>query len=461
MGDETEICATYHTVTPDADGRRVLLLPVGVEWTLPRLETAEDHFGVVNHLNEWMEQQFGLSTTVLRCLRFREECVKYHVHALYALENHGAVAGGLLRGQWFGKDEVAGLSLADPTHQEVLEEWFRDAVGKEISPLRPPWAQAGWYDEAVAWIEASLAQRGYRQAGPVEQVRCWQRCCLLRIPTTAGDVYFKALPQMFAHEPALLASLAARHPQQVPVPLALDPDRRWMLMADIGGLPIHDVPEVTRWEEAVRAYGRIQIDYASRVGELLALGSPDRRLAAMSAWIDPLLSDTAALQPGFPNDLTEAEIQTFRELAPALKAACEALRGFAVPETLEHGDFCTGNIQITERGPVIFDWSDSCVAHPFFSLGWLFTMLEWVFPGESGVRARLRDAYLEPWTVYEPLNRLRQAYALAEPLGFLHLALHYHRFLLPSVEVSWDMPRLIPRFLRLCLKSWEACQAET
>ena len=40
---------------------------------------------------------------------------------------------------------------------------------------------------------------------------------------------------------------------------------------------------------------------------------------------------------------------------------------------------------------------------------------------------RLSDGYLAEWTAFGSLDRLRQAFALAEPLGALHQSVSYQR----------------------------------
>jgi hypothetical protein len=63
----------------------------------------------------------------------------------------------------------------------------------------------------------------------------------------------------------------------------------------------------------------------------------------------------------------------------------------------------------------------------------------------------LRDAYLEPWSSYEPIDRLIQAYEIARPLSALHNAVIYHRYILPNMESQWEMQRMLPFYLKKLL----------
>ena len=92
---------------------------------------------------------------------------------------------------------------------------------------------------------------------------------------------------------------------------------------------------------------------------------------------------------------------------------------------------------LRDRDSVFFDWTDACVAHPFFDLVTL--LMEWL-PEVPEARERVITAYLNGWSAYEPMDRLQKAWALAEPLGWLHQAITYQHLLrtLESAPHSWS-----------------------
>ncbi|MBI1880332.1 MAG: phosphotransferase [Chloroflexi bacterium] len=55
-------------------------------------------------------------------------------------------------------------------------------------------------------------------------------------------------------------------------------------------------------------------------------------------------------------------------MIPHLKARCDQLAGYSVPQTLVHGDLHTGNVALVEGKLLFFDWTDACVTHPFFDV---------------------------------------------------------------------------------------------
>jgi hypothetical protein len=96
------------------------------------------------------------------------------------------------------------------------------------------WTDPLWLAEAHGWIEERVAQLGGRVVGEVDQHHVYPWSTVMRVPTSSGDVYFKANSDASLWEAALVTLLAARRPDCVPPLLAADLERGWMLMADAG-----------------------------------------------------------------------------------------------------------------------------------------------------------------------------------------------------------------------------------
>jgi hypothetical protein len=95
------------------------------------------------------------------------------------------------------------------------------------------------------------------------------------------------------------------------------------------------------------------------------------------------------------------------------------------------------------------------MAHPFFDMAPIIerAMRERVRPFEQDVRARLRDAYLAPWTVYEPMERLVHAFELSTSLGALHQAMSSMWMLMNvAPEARWQFERGLVKWLRRLLQ---------
>ena len=69
------------------------------------------------------------------------------------------------------------------------------------------------------------------------------------------------------------------------------------------------------------------------------------------------------------------------------------------PACLEHGDFWAANVIATERGPVLIDWEDATLSHPFLGAYLLVASLDYAdaIGDKAAARDRIRRAYLGPW----------------------------------------------------------------
>ena len=321
------------------------------------------------------------------------------------------------------------------------------------------WTTLAWRDGAVAWIDENLAQLGRRRSGPVEQphVRPWST--VMRAPTDAGTIYFKAVGPTAAYEPALTVALARWRPDVMPPLLAVDQTRGWLLLAD-GGTRLREVIRADRdlghWEQLLPEYAEVQIELADRVAEILSFGTPDRRLDRLPALYEALLADEAALRVGLEPGLTAEEHARLRDDGPRFARLCQELASYDIPDSLHHGDFHDGNIFARDGAYLFFDWGDSVVSHPFFSLRTAGVSLEMSLdlPENPPEFQRLLDAYLEPWTRVAPRSTLRAVYPLAHLVGVINGALTWRAAVatLPEAlreEYAAPVPALLQEYLSL------------
>jgi hypothetical protein len=263
--------------------------------------------------------------------------------------------------------------------------------------------------------------------GQVEQFRNLGISSVLRAPNADGVVYLKATAQLplFINEGALMAFLAGHFPGHIPRPLVIDREQRLMLLDDFGPDVREEKAPLSDIEGFFRQFSNLQAQSAGMVEDLFRAGCTDRRLSVLSAQIDEL-----AAHPITARYTRPAELARLNDLIPAMQARCTTLAGYRVPETLAHGDLHLGNVARSGKGYQIFDWSDSCIAHPFVDM-----IDPYFFHSEPEAQERLRDAYLAGWTEWEPMNRLLEAWRLAKPLAALHQAVSYLHILLGQEEV--------------------------
>ena len=134
-------------------------------------------------------------------------------------------------------------------------------------------------------------------------------------------------------------------------------------MAD-GGERLREVVErerrLDRWTDVLPLYGELQLDIAEHADRLVALGTPERGLATLASEYERLIGETDGLTPD--------ELARLTDLVPEVAEMCRRLAEVGIPETVQHDDLHDGQVFVRDGGYLFFDWGDSCVSHPFFTM---------------------------------------------------------------------------------------------
>jgi len=318
------------------------------------------------------------------------------------------------------------------------------------------WDHPNWIEQVRQWINTELSQQSIKIIGVIEQPHVQPWSTVLRIPTNVGDIFFKASAPVIAHEPAITQALYRWRPECIPQVLAIDEKRGWMLMTD-GGQRVREAfgteSDIRYWDDILTTYANLQMDLIKQVDVLLKLGSRDRRLVRLPNLYQELLSDTAWLLIDQQEGITSSEYQRLRDAIPRVEDNCQCLTEYAIPESLHHNDLHDGNIFTSNGRFVFFDWGDSSISHPFFSLRTAFISIEYTFGLDELHPAfdQLSQVYLQPWRKYQPERNLLAAFKLARQLWAISSAIKYKTMLsqMPSFrsEYSGAIPSLLIEFL--------------
>jgi aminoglycoside/choline kinase family phosphotransferase len=251
---------------------------------------------------------------------------------------------------------------------------------------------------------------------------------VLRLAATEGDVYLKRIALPYSAEPALAQALSGWFPGKVPEALAVDVERRWLLLAD-AGVPLRRRLKAefaaAPLAAALRLMADIQRETVGRVEALVSLGLADWRLATLAGRYP-------APVEGAP-DLTPGERAGLRALAPRFGALCRTLAASGVPEALEHCDFHDNNVLVLGDRLVVADWGDAVVSHPFLSLASCVDSAGWNHGLGEAVAKLLIGSYLEGWSAFGQHDRLAAAARLARRIRPIQVALNFARVIAAGV----------------------------
>lgn len=277
-----------------------------------------------------------------------------------------------------------------------------------------------------------LALRAWTQP----HVRPWST--VLRLETDDGAFWLKGNGRGTRQEAALLGALAALDLPATPRPLAVDAERGLSLLPDGGptlreagdgrAAPEHMVP-------ILQAYAALQRASQEHVDSLLTTGIPDLRPERMPAELTAVIDWSEAHEVG-GHRLSADDAARLRALLPAYADACAELAASGIGAALQHDDLHDANI--FANGPVVFDWGDACVGHPFGTMLATLNSLAYhhSLAADDPALLRVADAATEPWSDLASTAERRRLVSLAVRTGPLTRALSWRRALEGADEAS-------------------------
>ena len=322
------------------------------------------------------------------------------------------------------------------------------------------WQDPEWQRQAHDWIRAEADRNSIRIIGEIEQPHIYHWSTVMKVPTDEGTLFFKATAGETIYEIALTEKLAGWFPEDMPELIAVDTARGWMLMRDGGEqlrASIRPTKDIKPWESVIGRYAEVQIGLAGHVEEILALGIPDHRPAALPALYSQLLTDEESLMIGQEKGLTSDELKQLQNLRSRFEQICGELTAYGIPESINHGDFHDGNVLVKDGRITFFDWGDADVTHPFVSLRTWFVSMEialeleeWAPPTPE--MSELLHHYLKRWKEFGSRDELFKAYELSRPVASIVKTLAWHSTISRMgtdlrAEYAWIVPEVLREFM--------------
>lgn len=431
----------FHIILPDYSRKSIVLRLADGAYSLPGFSQAvEVRYNTVTGINEQLQKEWFLDATVSRCV-FEGDAQKA---AIFAMHKHDPAwqpepFGAL----WVSFDDIPNINFASTDHRDRIVEWIESL--NDPSWKHVPWSSPDWAAKAIAWIRECVKDSGASVISGPTQVRAWAISSVWMVETSSGKLWFKAVPDFFGHAPVLEQYLCTEFPRNLIDIVAIESDEHWMLSKEWVG---ENPSSIDHWEAIFKVVTGIQLHCKDKLDELLAFGCKDRRLAILPELIKPIFDDlkNESMFDFYGVNAGEAE-ELSRQLAQ-LPLLCERLAAFDLPQTLIHGDLWGNNIIVCDRlsgkSPVIFDWTDASIAHPFIDIYLLLTS-----EPDKAKRPLIREAFVTAWSAYYPKRAVEAALKAAEQIAPFYFMCAFRVVQLNApVQSRWELAFLFKRFVR-------------
>ena len=453
---------TCHCIISHPSKPKFLVIQHSEHWSPPLVMFPEEGSIVpkASLITDGIMNKYGLKTTVLRSVATgpKYQCIE--------VERHSASKSKKLNAVWVGSKEFSEFRSSKPGEFDPLELWLKQKQTGKIPAPRPPWERTGWFKAAVNWIHYQLDRLNIQTTGSVQQTRAFRTASnILFVPTSQGKIFFKASYARPPKEAVLTQALAARWPGAIPQPIVIDQNNNWMLMPDFKG-PEYSQLKFAEYPAVARVLAKIQVESLGSMDEWEKLACPVQGLDYLLAFVqqldrlEPILSDGGGIA------LTPDEMSQLKRQGEELQPVCTALSEFSIPLTLVHPDIWYSNLYAKKGEISIADWSGVVISHPFFSIlkllrfRYLWSEGQPALPAgaeqDSELKQAILEAYLEPFTRFETMDRLHEAMALTARLRTVWRLLKWNLDIFydePQTPAYHERARLMQRIAREMLPS--------
>ena len=286
--------------------------------------------------------------------------------------------------------------------------------------------------QALDWANKYLASYKKPTVFKHEKIIHTSYSIVYKIQTADEVFYLKQMPEALFSEPKALGFLKKQGAQNIPNVLAESDDLYCFLMTSCGDISLRHLfkgkIDLTKLNQGISSYTKIQRLVENKVDQLLLLGIPDWRLNRFASLYYQLIQQDKLL---LDDGLTKKEIDRLHQLYPTCIKLCEDLSKYMIPETISHCDFHENNMLLDRKtGRInIIDWGETVIAHPFFSLqGCLWNIIHFNELKRTDLAYhKLQSRCVAPWLDLYDEEKLLEALNIADQLNGVYAALGYER----------------------------------
>ncbi len=345
-----------HLLVPDSSGARLATDSTGA---VPVVHLEFDSGPTAPRLDDWLLEH-GADATVVDYLIDQtspDDDGTAHVVAELQLD---VLPDGW---RWTPIDDVQCDVL--PALQPYVSSRFLEWGGAPIPTQRSQWAQRDWARALHGWVDQQLAVPT-SSSTRLSPFRLWGISAVWRVDGADATHWCKAVYPGFAAEPAITREIDRRCPGRVPGVVAIDDERRVLLMTDVAGSSVAE--RIERTDDAIRALVALQRELGAHGESLLAAGAAPRPLVHLADDVAAVVATLASpsVQDALEVDVAAADVEV---LTRSIRAAVAIVDMLGMAETVVHGDFHPGNVMVDGERVVIIDWSDAAWTHPLVDVG--------------------------------------------------------------------------------------------
>lgn len=286
------------------------------------------------------------------------------------------------------------------------------------------WDSEAWRPDAEAWVDLACSTYALERIGELQPAGVSFRSAHFTAATDQGLLFLKALSPGQLAEASITAAAATLLPDRLVMPLAIEPERGWMLSPDYGTTLEKVQGTEAIWERLLAELATLQLGLLDSGEPLFDAGLRHFDPQWLPAELEDQLMLHASLPAGHPLAIPADDADALLRASTGFNRACELLAAGGVPLSLDHGslDRSRAFLPGAEDAALRFlNLGDASWGHPFTSLARPLRKLaiEWNTDTTDQRITRVLGAYLERWADYgspDELYPLVEAALVIEPL---------------------------------------------
>lgn len=394
--------------------------------SFPHFRSKPFHIAEVKLINDYFQNHYQLCVNVLKCWRKEESRFIYEVEVL-----NPEIPYGVTCADWIDPFDPVIFNTLHEQEQWILQQW------KKNDTTQMPWFQYGFRDEIDKWVGRQLSG----SLCAIEQIRSWEKGLLLKVHGHNTHYYVKTVPPIFNHEPFVHKSM----PDYVPEIMSIDEKKNTYMMREMTGTLLGYSQDIQKWKMTTRRVAKLQEKYLH--DELhINVSIPKRPIETVLTAVN--MTETIKL---LQNYISGSSYQKLCKSIPEVLSLVQLLK-FKSLASVDHGDLFGGNVIVENEEPIIFDWSNSSITHPFLSVVHLVEEVTDFF-SEDLSRQVLRE-YLCEWTAYGHINQLDDEFSIVQLLEPIYYLTVHMLHIFPAFQDNVDKEEIIDTYVTKWLNNF-------